>query len=670
LEIFLPLMSFFRVHFLLLLTIQAAVAQTEVRITGMVTKSENLVLGLIGERLEHVRAKPASTSRADDAAFLLRQVLLRDGYAQVQVGYQVVSPSQIILTVREGARLSLGTVTVTGVPAGEVQRFAGLYTRPAEENRPFAAGPPPFREEDIETGLSYIEQDLNAEGFWAAEATLVFRNIDPITGEVNPVINVSAGAMHQIGSALIDSPDGRGVIRTQTSVQPFIGRPATTGNLNAMRLAVEEAFTSRGYPDARITMGRRVEAGRFNPEFFIDLGRRVRLNEIHFEGLERTRPGRVAARFRGFQGEWYDEAAMNRRLRGFLSTGAFASARLETEDVEGKRIDATIHFEEARAREISPAVGFDTYLGALFRTTYTDRNFMGALLGFSVGAEVSARGLLGEVRITDPWLFGTDVSGSARLYALRFGREGYTSLDTGMEATTSWNFGDHYQLEVLAGFSVVNLSPRGLPAEELGENSYLHPRLRFTQGLDYRDSAVLPTRGWHVQLPLEIGTAVGDLNTSYARAGLTGGWYHRLSSSYQIGLGAELGIVVPSGESEELPIELRLFNGGARSVRSFPERELGPSVRDYAVGGEAMWNTNAELIRTLGRTLRGVIFIDAGTLARNYDELTEAEIELALGLGLRLDLPIGPVRLEYGHNLTRDPGEPSGTVHFAIGAAF
>jgi outer membrane protein assembly factor BamA len=43
---------------------------------------------------------------------------------------------------------------------------------------------------------------------------------------------------------------------------------------------------------------------------------------------------------------------------------------------------------------------------------------------------------------------------------------------------------------------------------------------------------------------------------------------------------------------------------------------------------------------------------------------------LAVGLGLRLDLPIGPVRLEYGYNLTKGPGEPTGTLHFAIGITF
>ncbi|RYD85404.1 MAG: hypothetical protein EOP84_02620, partial [Verrucomicrobiaceae bacterium] len=43
---------------------------------------------------------------------------------------------------------------------------------------------------------------------------------------------------------------------------------------------------------------------------------------------------------------------------------------------------------------------------------------------------------------------------------------------------------------------------------------------------------------------------------------------------------------------------------------------------------------------------------------------------VAAGLGVRLDLPIGPVRLEYGYNLTRDLKEPKGTLHFAIGTAF
>jgi outer membrane protein assembly factor BamA len=453
-------------------------------------------------------------------------------------------------------------------------------------------------------------------------------------------------------------------------VKPYVGKAATTGNLNAMRLAVEELFVSSGYPDAKISMGRTLAASRFVPEFTIDLGNRVRLNRIEIEGLVQTNPKRIEARLKPLEGGWYDEAAMNKRLRDFLATGAFSSARLETREVEGGRIDATLHLEEARAKEISLAAGFDSYLGALLRTTYTDRNLMGQLIGFSTGFEFSSRGVLGETRVTDPWFMGTDVAASARVYALVYGREGYTSLETGLEGTGTWEFGDHYKVEALAGFSFVNLNEDGLPASELGETVYGQPRLRVTQTLDYRDSAVLPRSGWHLAAPLEIGSAMGDLSTSYVRAELSGAWYHTFENEYQIVLGGAYGVLMPSGEGEDLPINLRLFNGGAHSVRSFPERELGPAVDDYPTGGEGMWHANAELIRKLTASLKAVCFVDAGSLSREFDQLGFGGVELAIGLGLRLDLPIGPVRLEYGYNLTRDPGDPVGTLHFAIGVAF
>ena len=47
-----------------------------------------------------------------------------------------------------------------------------------------------------------------------------------------------------------------------------------------------------------------------------------------------------------------------------------------------------------------------------------------------------------------------------------------------------------------------------------------------------------------------------------------------------------------------------------------------------------------------------------------------ASPEVAAGLGLRVDLPVGPIRLEYGRNLTREGREPSGAFHFAIGITF
>lgn len=663
-------MMVLRASFLFLLTALASVAETSVRITGMSNKSENQVLGLMGGRLTHVRSHPASTSRADDAAFLVREILRNDGYGQVRVDYKIVNSAEILLTVHEGGRLSLGEVTVKGVSPAEAKSLAKLYARPAGKDRPLGSGTPPFREEDIVTGLSYIVQQLNSEGYWGAEATLVSRATDPATGVVDPVIDVRPGVRYQIAEARITSPDHRDEVAARKVVAPYTGRRASTANLNALRLAVEESFVSQGYPDAVISMTRTLESPRFIPGFNIDLGKRVRLHRVHVLGLERTRPARIQQRMKNLEGEWYDEAAMNKRLRGFLATGAFSSAHVERSEIADGTIDATLHLEEAKARELTLAVGGDSYQGLIFRIAYADRNLWGELFGFSTGFEFSARGVLGETRLTDPWLFGSDVSGTARVYALIYGREGYSSLETGVEGKVSWKFGDHYSLEILAGYALVNLTEDGLPTSVLGETVYTQPRFRVTQSLDFRDSTVLPKSGWHFENPLEIGAAIGDITTTYVKAGLTGGWYHRINADYEVGLGGELEILASSGGAGNLPIDLRLFNGGARSVRSFQERELGPSVDGYPIGGEGMWNANAELIRNLMGSLKAVAFFDAGTVSRTVSQLGSSEVELAVGLGLRLDLPIGPIRLEYGYNLTRGRDEPVGTVQFAIGIAY
>jgi outer membrane translocation and assembly module TamA len=89
---------------------------------------------------------------------------------------------------------------------------------------------------------------------------------------------------------------------------------------------------------------------------------------------------------------------------------------------------------------------------------------------------------------------------------------------------------------------------------------------------------------------------------------------------------------------------------------------MGSQHQGRPLGGTEWWVANAEIVQTISGPIKGVSFLDLGSLS--------GDIEIALGLGVRLDLPIGPVRLEYGHNMSRDEREPSGTFHFALGISF
>ncbi len=654
----------------LFVSLRVSEAATRVFIEGGGLRSRDELLQMLGGRLDHVRASPPSAALADDAAWMMRLALRRDGFADANVGWRIGGPDTLVLEVEQGRRLSLGKVRVEGPRPDDAARLARLYARPAERDRLLFLGPPPFRETDVELGLADIVQDLNARGHWDAAAEVVSREVEEKSGLVHTVIRVREGARFVIGTAGIECTDAAVSAMVADEVQRYRGLPATTRQLNAMRLAAEKVLLRNGYAGSVVHMARGGGEGIFVPAFRIDPGRRVRLRSLRIDGLEQTRPERITARLGDLEGDWYDQATLNDRIRGFLATGAFSSARLDTRDVAGGMVDATLHFEEAKAREIGLAVGYGTYQGPIGRLNYTDRNCGGELLGLNAGFEMSARGLLGDVRVSDPWVLGSDVAASLRGYALIYNRDGYDSYDTGVEGTALWRYGDRFSMELLLGSSVVNTHGDGLPSSELGETLYTRPRARLTPALEFRDNPVLPRNGWHAALPIEVGSAVGGVSSSYLSGGASVGWIRELGSRYQIGAGGEFGMLVPDVDGADVPIDLRLFNGGSRSVRSFPERELGPLVNGHPVGGEAMWNANLELIRDMGGPLRAVWFVDAGSLARNHEEIGSAEVEWASGLGLRLDLPIGPVRLEYGYNLTRGRDEPAGTLHFAIGHAF
>ena len=216
----------------------------------------------------------------------------------------------------------------------------------------------------------------------------------------------------------------------------------------------------------------------------------------------------------------------------------------------------------------------------------------------------------------------------------------------------------------------MNTSGSGIPDFQLGETVYVHQFLRGELSYDRRDSPVTPSSGYHLNALLESGFVAGDLSSSYVKFETHAAGYIPAGRRARVNLGLRTGMLVPSSGPDKFPIDLRMFSGGPDTVRSFPFREMGPkALNGDPLGGEAYWVANAEYVRSVAGPVKAVAFVDAGHLAD--DSLFDfGSPELAVGLGLRLDLPIGPIRFEYGHNLTQDPGEPSGSWHFAIGVAF
>ena len=653
--------------FLLLAPLASIDAKTEIRLEGMKSISEDDVRTLIGGRFEHIESQQASPSRASDTAFMIEQLFRKNGYNDASVTWKILSPNLIRLRINEGDRDTIGGVNIEGpLDEKQIEKFEGLFLLNPSKRQISPGTRSPFKESDVDAGLALIRAELQSQGYWNPTVEVKDRKNRPGSREVYFLLTVKPGKLYTIARSDFTGEHADGV---RTVTEPYVNRPADTANINGLRLRVTEYYRSRGFVNATVRMSAEVMNGYVQPTFNVVEGKRFRLGDVSFTGLEKTNPERIAGLIEPLKNEYLDGNLVDKRIRQLIATGAFSSLQTETKETGNDVLDATLHFEEANARGISLIGGFGTYEGTILGASFYDRNFGGNLRNFSAGGVITQRSLLGEISLTDPWLMGTDAQGKVRLYSLSRSNEGYENWTTGVEGSIRYQATDHYSWSAILGLSTAQTTSDGLPTARLGETDYLNPSLTFHQLLDYRDSSILPTEGWHAEMPFGIGAAIGTASTSYLKTGFQSSYYKPIGESGQLALGARADIIIPSGN--QLPIDLRLFNGGPRSVRSYPERELGPhDTSGYPIGGQGSWVTNIEYIHPIAGALKGVVFVDAGGLSPNWEDFGMDEIDVALGLGIRFDLPIGPVRLEYGHNMTQDLGEPSGSWHFAIGTAF
>jgi len=69
-------------------------------------------------------------------------------------------------------------------------------------------------------------------------------------------------------------------------------------------------------------------------------------------------------------------------------------------------------------------------------------------------------------------------------------------------------------------------------------------------------------------------------------------------------------------------------------------------------------------------SLAVVFFTDGVWSAARLEQSGDGEALFSSGLGLRYTTPLGPLRLEYGHNLNPRENDPSGSLHLSIGFPF
>ena len=135
------------------------------------------------------------------------------------------------------------------------------------------------------------------------------------------------------------------------------------------------------------------------------------------------------------------------------------------------------------------------------------------------------------------------------------------------------------------------------------------------------------------------------------------------------------GIIVPYGNSDQVPFERKYFTGGANGIRAWPIRTLGPGSYKADPNefpnqtGDIKLEANAEYRFAIISEFEGAFFLDMGNIWSLRDNRSGTEFKLngfykdiavGTGFGIRYDFSYVILRVDLGIKL-RDPSITEGS---------
>ena len=274
------------------------------------------------------------------------------------------------------------------------------------------------------------------------------------------------------------------------------------------------------------------------------------------------------------KGEVYDPEKLDETYREMLRTGLFENLRVTPTPIAGDEVRLDFTAAEAKAKEVGFTIGYGSYEGAVAGIRLGDRNLFGrgpARCTFS--AQYTQRGHQRRIPLC---------RSVALRHALRAPRAavlpdapeelGYSKNDIGFRADLSRKLLPHLELGAFVEAQNVARSPNPpSPSRNSAPPSYTLQSVGLTQTTDYRNDPINPARGFILTSAIDFATL--DSQPAFTRATLRLSYYLPLGNCL-LALGARGGYIAPL--IDDLPIDVRFFNGGGTTVRSFAERELGP----------------------------------------------------------------------------------------------
>ncbi|MEO1431364.1 MAG: BamA/TamA family outer membrane protein [Cyanobacteria bacterium J06633_8] len=416
-------------------------------------------------------------------------------------------------------------------------------------------------------------------------------------------------------------------------------------------------------------------------------------------------------------GNVFNRNTVQRDLQRVFGLGLFEDVNVSLDPGDDpSKVDVIVNVVERNSGSIAAGAGISSASGLFGTISYQEQNLNGRNQDLGAELQVGVRELLFDLRFTDPWIAGDPYRTSYTVNAFRR-RSISLIFDGDDEEIETFEQGNLANTDAQDRPRVVRTGGGVNFNRPLNKNPYKKSEWVASAGLQYQRVNITDGDGdtrsqgqvfcddpsqvpeIECDTPIELSESrTGEDDLFLVKLGAsrdkrnnplqpTKGSLLRLGidQSVPIGQGTIAMTKLRGSYSQYIPVDLTNFTKGAETLAfnfqagtvlgDLPPYEafsLGGSnsVRGYDEGalssGRSYVEASVEYRFPLFSVLSGALFVDVGsdlgTTTRPAEVLNKNGTGVGYGLGVRVQSPLGPIRIDYGLN---DDGDSR--INFGIG---
>ena len=373
------------------------------------------------------------------------------------------------------------------------------------------------------------------------------------------------------------------------------------------------------------------------------------------------------------EGQVYNKENVEGTIRELYRTGLFTSIEPVFKGGETNPNERTVEFlvEERPTASINGSISYGTSVGIVGGIKFSDTNFMGKGQEATFNVEMSNKGSkTAEIGLFDPWIKGTDrLQGGWSVYWKESKDEDAVDSELmkvrkiGTRLTLGKGLNDKIYVRTALRFENVREQEADLDVREKYNLVAVTPSIIY----DTRNNSFNPQSGIYSTASYEFGELLKDPR-SYSQVELDLRAYHRtfFKDANVMAYRAVWGYT-----GGGTPESLRFSVGGAESIRGYDSG---------AFDGYNKFHISIENRTQVNKFMQIVGFFDMGNAWQTAGAEPDREsanqfkdLKKGVGVGVRLNTPVGPLRFDYGWPLdavTAGEKKESGKFYFSFGQTF